>query len=249
MFARLQYLLLQMRNADDPMRAAEVRSFARTLEVPEDRIRVFDLLTGFPSRQQLENIDVVLLGGSGDYSATDDGAWIEPILDGLRGLCAQAKPTFASCWGFQAMARAMGGLVVHDASRAEIGTLELQLTPAGAEDAVFGALPATFTGQAGHEDCVDRLPSGATLLASSEKVAHQAYCLDGLPIYCTQFHPELSRDDLLERLRAYPRYVERIAGMTLEEFAHRCGETAPAAALLRRFVAHVFDIETKDDAH
>ncbi len=236
MFHTLRYLLLQVRNADDPMRRAEIGSFARELHANIEQIEACDLLTEIPSPGRLATVDVVLLGGSGDYSATDQGAWIEPVLDCMRELCHKSKPTFASCWGFQALARAMGGRVVHDQRRAEVGTLPLQVTSAGREDPVFGGLGETFRGHMGHEDCVDELPPGATRLASSEKVANQAYRFDGKPIYCTQFHPELSRDDL----RNYPRYVESIAGVPLDELARQCSETPSAAKLLRNFIVHVF---------
>jgi len=240
MFRKLRYLLLQVRNPDDPMRGAEVRSFARELRADVEQIEVRDLLSEIPTPTRLAKVDMALLGGSGDYSATDQGAWIEPVLDCMRELCHEAKPTFASCWGFQALARAMGGRVVHDERRAEVGTLPLRVTAAGRTDPIFGNLGETFCGHMGHEDCVDELPPGTTRLASSDKVANQAYRFNGKPIYCTQFHPELSRDDLLDRLRNYPRYVECIAGVPLDEVARECAETPEAAKLLRNFVEHVF---------
>jgi GMP synthase-like glutamine amidotransferase len=51
----------------------------------------------------------------------------------------------------------------------------------------------------GHEDIVIEIPPQATLLASSKKVTNQAYRFNDAPIYCTQFHPELNRSDLLRR--------------------------------------------------
>jgi GMP synthase (glutamine-hydrolysing) len=91
----------------------------------------------------------------------------------------------------------------------------------------------------GHEDRVSQLPPGATRLASTALVDNQAYRFDGKPIYCTQFHPELNRDDILARVRAYPSYVERIAGVTIDEFEAQCLDTPQTEALLRRFVTTV----------
>jgi GMP synthase (glutamine-hydrolysing) len=236
----LRYLLLQIRNASDPMRDHEIGCFTRVLACDAARLEVFDLLSGVPTASQLAGVDMVLLGGSGDYSAACTGVWLDRALDGLRLLHAAAKPTFASCWGFQAMARALGGRVVHDAARAELGTLDLHLTPAGLKDPVFAALGETFRGQAGHEDLVTELPPDATLLASSDLVINQAYCCADRPIYCTQFHPELGRDDLLTRIRAYPEYVRHVAGMSIEQFAQRCTATPETEEILPRFVRHVF---------
>ncbi len=240
MLNRLSYLLLQVRNPDDPMRDAEVRSFARVLHCDTEQIRVCDLLESVPSEAQLNAADMVLLGGSGHYSAAGEGEWLEGVLDGLRGICESAKPTFASCWGFQAMARAMGGVVVHDPACAELGTNPLRLTPEGQADPVFAPLGEVFYGQMGHEDYVRQLPPGATPLASTDKVPNQAYRFDGRPIYCTQFHPELNRDDLLERVRIYPEYIERITGMELEHFGELLQETPKAESLLLNLVRHVF---------
>jgi GMP synthase (glutamine-hydrolysing) len=240
MLDRLRYLLLQVRNADDPMRQQEVACFARAFHCPIERIQVQDLLSGVPTRRQLDAVDVVLLGGSGDYSVAEGGAWFEVAMDSMRELYEFSKPTFASCWGFQAMARAMGGVVVTDMSRAEIGTLSVRLTEAGRRDEVFTTLGDMFLAQMGHQDIVDQLPHDAIRLASTDLVENQAFCFADKPIYCTQFHPELDRRALLERVRAYPQYIERIAGISLDEFIARASDTPKSEGLLRRFIEHVF---------
>ena len=112
MHKRLRYLLMQIRNPDDPMRSQEIDCFAEDLRCDRHQIQVFDLLSGVPSRGQLDQVDMVLLGGSGHYSAASQGQWLELALDSMRRLFELDKPTFASCWGFQAMARALGGRVL-----------------------------------------------------------------------------------------------------------------------------------------
>ena len=138
------------------------------------------------------------------------------------------------------MARAMGGRVIHDLERAELGTHVLRLTEAGKADPVFGELSETFEGQMGHEDRVAELPPGVTLLASTDNVANQAYRFNDRPIYCTQFHPELNSDDLLGRVRVYPEYAEKIGNIPASRLGEMCRDTPEAEALLRRFVTHVF---------
>ncbi len=243
MFDRLRYLLLQVRNPDDPMRGQEVRCFARALSTTPEKIGVFDLLSRQLDEKDLQGIDMLLLGGSGHYSVASEGAWLDRALESLRLVHATRRPTFASCWGFQAMARAMGGKVIKDLSRAELGTHEVYLTPAGQEDPVFGPLGQTFLGQMGHEDHVVELPPGATRLAYSNQVEYQAYRFDDRPIYCTQFHPELNCTDLLERLAVYPEYIERIAGLPPESFPDMIEETPETEAMLLRFVRQVFENE------
>jgi GMP synthase (glutamine-hydrolysing) len=218
------------------MRAQEVRCFARMLECDLSDIEVFDLLASALPLEKLQSADMILLGGSGHYSAAGEGEWLERALDGMREIHRVAKPTFASCWGFQAMARALGGSCVNDLSNAEVGTIKLTLTDAGRADLLFGGLPPIIDAQAGHEDRVDRLPPDAVLLASSPRVAEQAFRFEGRPIYCTQFHPELDRAAMLERLVAYPEYVARIARVPYDDFVQNLRESTEANSLLRRFV-------------
>lgn len=230
------FLLLQVRNPDDPMRRQEVDCFARALGCDPVQIRVHDLLAAVPTVDQLNQVDVVLLGGSGDYSVAEGGEWLPPALEAMRELYVLSKPTFASCWGFQALAKAMGGEVVTDRSRAELGTVEVFLTDAGREDPLFSSLGDRFLAPMGHQDCVVALPPGAVRLASSEKVANQAFRFPGKPIYCTQFHPELNLEALIQRVRAYPQYVQSITGESIDAFSRRCQETPASNQLLKRFL-------------
>lgn len=245
---KLRYLLLQTRNPGDPMAAQEVRCFARALDCDISAIEVFDLLGSAPTTEKLQSADMVLLGGSGHYSvASEPGGtsprseWLNRTFDCMREIHCLSKPTFASCWGFQAMARAMGGQCMNDLPNAEVGTIELQLTDAGRTDPVFGILLHIFDGQAGHEDHVIQLPHDAVLLASSSRVKEQAFRFIDRPIYCTQFHPELDRAAMLERVIAYPEYVARIARISYDDFIHSVHETPEANGLLKSFVKQFFD--------
>jgi GMP synthase (glutamine-hydrolysing) len=240
MSATLRYLLLQTRNSGDPMATQEVCCFSRALDCPISAIDVFDLLSAAPTIEKLQSADMILLGGSGHYSAAGSGEWLKRALDSMREIHRIAKPTFASCWGFQAMARAMGGQCINDLPKSEVGTIELTLTEAGRADPIFAQMPPTFAAQAGHEDHVVALPPDAELLASSTRVTEQAFRFIDRPIYCTQFHPELDRNAMLERVIAYPEYVARIARVTFDEFIASLRESPEANSLLRRFVANFF---------
>jgi len=236
----LKYLLLQVRNGNDPMRHQEVRSFAQQLGCDKSRIVTHDLLKGAPTNSQLDKVDMVMLGGSGDYHVIDKGEWLEVVLEFLRELASSDKPTFGSCWGFQAFAKALGGKVIEDPKRAELGTLPMTLTEEGKQDPIFGQLRSPFRVVIGHMIIVDELPPGAIRLVSSKLVENEAFRLDGKPIYCTQFHPELGKQELYERLVQYPEYVKEIAGVSLEEFMAKAEETPEANRLLPLFVKHIF---------
>jgi GMP synthase (glutamine-hydrolysing) len=243
----LRHLLLQTRKSGDPMAAQEVRCFARALDCQASSIEVFDLLSASPSTEKLIAADMLLLGGSGHFSvasetgdSTSHSPGLDRTLDCMREIHRLAKPTFASCWGFQAMSRAMGGECINDLPNAEVGTIEVQLTAAGRADPIFGILPPKFAAQAGHEDHVVRLPPDVELLASSSRVPEQAFRFVGRPIYCTQFHPELDCNAMLERVVAYPEYVARIARIPFDEFVHSVREAPESNGLLRQFIKTVF---------
>jgi GMP synthase (glutamine-hydrolysing) len=236
---KLRYLLFQVRKPDDPMRDQEVRCFTRALDCEMGQIEVLDLIREVPTAGRLSRADIVLMGGSGDYSVAEGGPWLDGALEAMRALYESRTPTFGSCWGFQAMAKALGGEVVTDVGRAEVGTFEIRLTDAGREDPIIGPLGPTFFAQLGHQDIVTRLPADATLLASSERNVNQAFAFAGRPIYCTQFHPELDRHALLERVDQYPEYVERLLGVSLAEFTAHCQDSPRSNELLGRFVQHV----------
>jgi len=240
----LRYLLIQARDPDDAIRGQEIACFARALGCETGAIRPFDMLSGAPLKPALKETDLVLIGGSGRYGATGSDYWLMQALDGLRELVGMGKPTFASCWGFQALSRALGGTVIKDLDHAELGTLPVTLTTEGAADPVFGDLAPSFCAVMGHEDRVVVLPAGAVLLASTERTQNQAFRFEGRPIYCTQFHSELDTPTFLSRVAAYPEYADRIHGLKPHQLAASCQNTEAAATLLPRFIRHVFGNNT-----
>lgn len=208
MRSELSFCLLQIRSATDPVRAEEVDCFVRRLEVDPGQVEAVDVLAETLDASIYERFDAVLVGGSGEYSVLDDVAPIHRLLDFLGETSNRGFPTFASCFGFQALSLALGGEVVHDAERAEVGTYDVGLTAHAGSDEVFGNLPERFLAQQGHKDHVTRLPTGARHLASSERSPFQAARFgDGL-VWATQFHPELTEDDNRRRVM---RYRERYA--------------------------------------
>lgn len=200
------YTLLQARNPSDPARTDEHLAFADKLGVRITDIRAVDVLTERLDDSLLESAHGMLVGGSGEYSVLDDIPPIRAFIAYLAHVAESGHPMFASCFGFQALAMGLGGSVEHDEDNAEVGTYDLQLTEAGASDALFSALPAGFKAQLGHKDQVRRMPSGCTNLAQSTRTRHQAYRVDGRPVYATQFHPELSWRENRARFERY--YVE-----------------------------------------
>ena len=203
-FDQIRVLLIQARNTAE-MERQEQQCFAnRTGLRPEQFSRIN--VAREPLRLEwLAEVDAVMIGGAGEYSAMDNPAWMPGLLRAIR-ICAEQKtPTFGSCWGHQVIARALGGTVVHDADFAELGCGTVHLTDAGREDPLFSSFPSTFKANMGHHDRVTQLPAGAVELAENDQ-PNQAFRLVDAPMYGTQFHSELDAKSERERLIAYRDY-------------------------------------------
>lgn len=196
-------LLVSLRDPHDPMSAHERACFAEAARLPIDHVAMHFMQDGRPSHGSLASVDAVFFGGSGAYSVLDDHPWIDQMLAALIDAVESGFPAYASCFGFQGLARAMGGEVVHDEARKEIGGTPMQLTEAGGRDGLFSPLPGRFWAQQGHKDHVVGLPAGVTLLVRGEGVEAQAFRVDGAPFWASQFHPELRRHHTLERFEHY----------------------------------------------
>jgi GMP synthase (glutamine-hydrolysing) len=151
----------------------------------------------------------IIVSGS-PLSVTEKAPWMLQLGDDLLRVAARGTPVLGVCFGHQLLARAAGGDVVENPRGREIGTVRVHLTDAGRRDVLFASW-STRSGidvQATHVDAVDPLPPGATVLASNENTAAQAFRLSET-VAGVQFHPELwaeamedlilSRRDVLAR--------------------------------------------------
>ena len=233
----LRFTLLQARNFDDPASSDEWRSFISRLGVGPEQVRRVDILTERLGDATLRDIDVLLVGGAGEYSVLDDHPPIRRFVAFLAELGNADVPVFASCFGFQGLALGLGGEVIPDDDRAEVGTYALDLTEAGKQDELFAAIPPRFTAQMGHKDRVSRLPEGLESLATSALCPIQAFRLPGLPIYATQFHAELTWAENRARFLGYMDTYGKLFGREAARRKLNGHRPSPEAnALLRRFV-------------
>lgn len=237
----MRMLLFQIRNPDDAMLAQEKKCFATKLErLNKDNPFVLNTCNiignddGYP--EAWTEYDVVLVGGSGDYGCVNNtDPWFLKFCQVLRDIVDSDKPMFCSCFGHQALAQALGGNVIKDRSRAELGTLDVSLNEEGKKDPLLGTLDGTFLAQFGHNDQVEVLPNGAVNMASTPKCPVQAYKLEGKKVYSTQFHPELSVTENRERAERYfQAYDPDLAHPDNLKKLFKPSE--PASELLPRFI-------------
>jgi GMP synthase (glutamine-hydrolysing) len=129
---------------------------------------------------------VVVLGGPIGVYEVRDYPFIADEIALVQRRLARGAPIVGVCLGAQIMAAAAGARVYPSGAK-HIGIAPIALTDAGCESclAPFAAEPLTLHW---HGDTFD-LPEGVTLLASTEKIAHQAFAL-GPSAVGFQFHPE-----------------------------------------------------------
>jgi GMP synthase (glutamine-hydrolysing) len=134
------------------------------------------------------------------------------------------------CFGHQLIAAYHGVIVRHDALQSKTKTHEIELTTAAEEHPMFANLPKRFAVQYGHKDIVTALPLGATLLAHAGDTCQCAAVAYSTNVVTTQFHPELSLEDLYTRVTHIPNYLPQ--GVTVDDVYKA---TPVAGEVLRNF--------------
>lgn len=133
-------------------------------------------------------------------SGSPRDAWApDPVNDRLAQVilhCHQNKvPFLGVCYGHQLMGMALGAKVGRDPAGVEFGNTPIELTEAGRRDPLFDGIPNAFDALESHQDSVQSLPEGATLLATGRHTPIQAFRY-GDWLRGVQFHPEHDPDIL-----------------------------------------------------
>ena len=239
----MRVLLIQARHADDPMLAHELECFIEQCDLPAEAFRTMNLtVPGWAPDDPwlLDDVDVVMFGGSGDFSLAKGGFdWHESVLALVRRIVASRTPMFASCFGFQAIVQAFGGTVETAEECSEVGTFEIRLTQDGQSDPLFSGCGTVFNAQLGHNDSARLpLPENLVWLAFSERAPVQAVRVKGYPVVATQFHPELSMDaNMVRYMRYQANYSPHLAVDAAMKQCESIHAPSPEAnALMRRFL-------------
>ncbi len=142
---------------------------------------------------------VVLSGGPS--SVYEEGA---PQLD--PALFDLGVPVFGICYGFQAMANALGGTVAHTGAR-EYGRTEIAVTGGVLHD----GLPATQPVWMSHGDGVTAAPEGFEVTASSAGAPVAAFEDRARKLAGVQYHPEVLHSPHGQQVLS--RFLHEIAGI------------------------------------
>jgi GMP synthase (glutamine-hydrolysing) len=144
----------------------------------------------------------IILSG-GPSSVYEPGA---PRLD--AALVGGGTPVFGICYGFMAMAQALGGSVARTGMR-EYGRTAVNVTDAGV---LLAGLPSTVSAWMSHGDEVVAAPPGFQVTASSPRAAVAAFEDVDRRLAGVQWHPEVMHTEHGQRVLEHFLYA--IAGCT-----------------------------------
>ncbi len=133
----------------------------------------------------------IILSG-GPSSVYEPGS---PDLD--PGILTLGIPVLGICYGFQVMARQLGGEVVNTGLR-EYGSTAITLHGDGGT--LLAGQPTEQTAWMSHGDSVSTAPAGFEVLASSASTPVAAFASDAERMYGVQWHPEVKHSEHGQRV-------------------------------------------------
>lgn len=174
---------------------------------------------------------VVVTGSSA--MVTDQMPWSERTARWLRKAVARNTPVLGICYGHQLLAHALGGRVAYNPLGRCLGTIDVQLTDAARQDALFEGLPEVVHVSVSHRQVVVQPPPGAILLATTAHDPHHAYRA-GARAWGVQFHPEYDSD--IVRAYLHDRRAQLLSeGLDPDALARDARDTGHGQCVLRRF--------------
>jgi GMP synthase-like glutamine amidotransferase len=138
-----------------------------------------------------DDLDGIIISGS-EKGVYDDTPWMQPLRDNLQQMRSAGVAMFGICFGHQIMADIFGGRA--DKSDKGFVTGSREFEDRGESTHAFLA----------HQDQVEEVPPGATVIASAAHCPVAALAYD-FPALSVQFHPEYNREfatDLIDMFGA-----------------------------------------------
>ncbi|MHA7859770.1 glutamine-hydrolyzing GMP synthase [Tessaracoccus sp. Y36] len=154
--------------------ARRVREANVYSEIVSHRLSVEEMMAQKPAA-------IILSGGPSSVYA-DDAPSVDP------GIFSAGVPVLGICYGFQAMAQALGGTVAKTGQR-EYGRTSLSIAEGGC---LLGSLPNTLNVWMSHGDSVSKAPKGFKVLARTAGAPVAAFEDRERGLAGVQWHPEVN---------------------------------------------------------
>jgi GMP synthase (glutamine-hydrolysing) len=154
--------------------------------------------------REREPLGIVLSGGPSSVYA--DGA---PTFD--EEIFELGVPTLGICYGFQVMARALGGTVANTGDR-EYGATGMELVEQGG--GLMEGQPERQNVWMSHGDAVQEAPAGFRVLASTRVTPVAAFGNADRCLYGVQWHPEVKHSEHGQRV--LENFLHSLAGIPAE---------------------------------
>ena len=132
---------------------------------------------------------------------------------------------------------ALGGTVISDEENYEMGSIPIQVTDAAKKDLLFCDVPNDFMAISVHKQKSISVPKGCDELAYTSECCH-AFKVQGKRFWAFQFHPEVDKQILVDRLTYYKQRYTDDDGH-LDEVLKNAVETPESNLLVQKFVERV----------
>jgi len=235
----LRILLMQIRDSDQ-VKKEEFASFVAYSGLTESQFTVLNVFdTPHFTGDVMHGHDCLFVGGASEASVMepDKYPFVASSIALLQYCLSRDIPVFASCFGFQLAVLALGGRIVRDKKDYEMGTPKIQLTSAAKQDVLFRDTPHEFAAVSVHQERAPELPATCELLAETAACPH-AFKVREKRFWAFQFHPEVDRRTLVERLTYYKDKYTDDDGH-LQAVLENALETPESNGLVRKFVERV----------
>lgn len=156
-------------------------------------------------------------------SVHDEAVWVGQLEALIRRLVAEEQPLFGACFGHQAIAKALGGVVGDNPGGWVFGLTGTEME--GAQMRLYAA----------HSEQVLRVPEGAVVLGGNADCAVGSFAI-GRHVLTTQYHPEMTPAFMAALVAEYgPKLPVDVAARARGSLAAVADRAAIAARIVRFF--------------
>lgn len=186
---------------------------------PDWQVSVYTVKDGhFPAMDA--RYDGWIITGS-PASVHDSDAWVSELEALIRRLVAEKQPLFGACFGHQAIAKALGGVVGENPNGWVFGLTQT----------VMGG--KTINLYAAHREQVLALPKGAEVIGGNANCPLGSFAI-GSHVLTTQYHPEMTPEFVAALVAEYANKLPK-------DVARRAQESLAAVADRARIAERIID--------